>query len=93
MLVTAGIMIIIRLFAIKFKGLNRIQIFQTVYAIIFLKTLTDSMIMIKYEKEFWLSSISLVIMALFGIFASNKISYVRIIVLVSTVIFSSEEFN
>lgn len=51
MLLTVGIMIIIRLFAIKFKGLNRFQIFQTVYAIIFLKTLTDSMIMIKYEKE------------------------------------------
>ena len=93
MLFTVGIMIIIRFIALKYKMLNRIQIFQTVYSIIFLKTMTDSMIMIKYQKEFFLSSLSLTILTLLGAFASNKISYLRIIVLVSTVLFSSEEFN
>ncbi len=90
--VAMGIMLVVRLLAIKFEILKRISVHQTAYAIVFLKTVTDSMIMMDSGEEV-LSSITLALIALLEILAKNKLAYLRITVLIATVIFSSVEFN
>lgn len=85
-------MIIVRLVAIKFGILKKIQMFQMVYAVVFLKIVTDSMVMMDSGEEV-ASSITLTLIVLLGFLAQNKIGYLRVIVLIVTVLFSSEEFN
>ena len=77
---TVAVVGILKVLAIRWKILKRLQIFETIYGIIFLKTVTDSLILI--DKDIILSSITLAGMAVSAAFIQNKFVYLRTFIVI-----------